>query len=396
MRSSRILTRVLLVGFGVLLALLIAEIGLRVLYASLPQTLQIALRDVRLTPFTDQRLAPPPLWQADRDYLTLVRPGAENLMQAGSPTVIFPVSSYAWWGGRVGFRSPPPADGVVSAVALGDSHTFCFTAESACWVTLLSRALNQPLYNLGQPVTGSVSHARRFVDFVAKPALGLKQPRLVIWQFYGNDYNDDYGLAVLNASHKTPYAEATASALPGTGSSWLRDHSIVYALLDALLRRDPGADLFVDPHRVIAQGVDIRFGQRYIRDSFDMTQPRNLEGEQLSQQAILQTKLLVAQNGGAFVMLLMPTKEEVYRRLTEPMLGKDALNAIAAPRLRMLAFCAAHELTCFDLLPGLQAAAEQNQQVFFPTDTHLNALGNQIVADLVAGFLRGSGLSGGS
>jgi hypothetical protein len=386
--------RLLLICFGLLLALLLAEFGVRLLYGSLPQNLQIALRDVRVSPFSDQRLAPAPLWQDDSDYQMIVRPEAVDLLQAGSPTVMFPVTSYAWWGGRVGFRSPQPTDGNVQAVALGDSHTFCFTRIEDCWVTKLAGATNLPISNLGQPVTGSVSHERLFYDFVAKPELGLKQPRLVLWQFYGNDYNDDYGLAALNGTNQTPPPTTTTStAEPSALQRWLRQNSVVYAMLDALTRHDVGIDMFVDPHRVIDQGVDIFFGQTYLRDAFDMTQPRNLEGEALSHAAILKTRELVEQNGGDFLLILIPTKEEVYHTLTEPKLGQAALDALAQPRLRMLEFCAAQQLACFDLLSGLQAAADQHQQLFFPTDPHLNAAGNALVADLVATFLRDHGLA---
>lgn len=392
-RLRRVATRLLLIAFGLLLAWLIAEIGVRALYGALPASLQIALRDVRLTPFGDQRLAPPPLWQADQDYLTIVRPGARDLLQAGSPTVLFPVSSYEWWGGRVGFRSPPPTDGNVEAIALGDSHTFCFTAAADCWVTLVGDALSIRLYNLGQPVTGSVGHARIYRDFVAKPDLGLKQPRLVLWQFYGNDYNDDYGLALLNGTARTPPPPDQPADTPTIGlQRWLLDHAAVYALIDALTRRNPGVDIFVDPHRVIHQGVDISFGQRYIRESFDMSQPRNQEGESLTRAAILEALRLTADNRGHFVILVMPAKEEVYRALTLPVLGAEALDAIAAPRVNMLAFCMEERLTCFDLLPALQAQAEANVQVFFPTDTHLNATGNRVVAEAVSAFLRQSGI----
>src|SRR4051794_25556466 len=106
-------TRILVVIFGLLLALFLAEAAVRLFYPRLPMGLQIAMRNVRVTPFTDERLAPPPLWQSDNDYLTIVRPGAVDSLQAGSPTVTFHVSTYSWWNGRVGFRSPQPQDGIV-------------------------------------------------------------------------------------------------------------------------------------------------------------------------------------------------------------------------------------------------------------------------------------------
>lgn len=387
--AARYLVAVL---FGLVLALLIAETAVRLLYASLPIGLQTALRNVHVTPFSDTRLAPAPLWQSDLDYLNIVRPGAFNSLQAGSPTVTFHVTSYNWWGGRVGFRSPPPDDGNVQAVAIGDSFTFCYTELEDCWVTRLRQDTGLPLLNMGQPVTGSVSHARLYYDFVAKPELKLKQPRLVLWQFFGNDYNDDYGLADLNHTAKTPpQAAPNATPLPqGALVVWLRENSAMYGILSALIRRDPGVEQFVEPYHVRSGNVDLLFGSTYIRDSFDMTQARNQEGEQLSRQAILQTRDLVEKNGGRFIVLAFPTKEEVYRALTEPQMGKAALDALAAPRLRLLDFCKAQNLTCLDLLPGLQAQADR--QLYYANDSHLNAEGNRVVAALVSAFLRDQGL----
>jgi SGNH hydrolase-like domain, acetyltransferase AlgX len=384
--------RALAVVFGLALAVIVVEGAIRLLYGSLPMSLQIGLRNVHLTPFTDQPLAPPPLWQTDSDYLTIVRPGAVNSLQAGSPTVTFHVSSYAWWGGRVGFRSPQPDSGAVEAVALGDSFTFCFTEIDDCWTSILAQQTGLNLSNLGQPVTGSVSHARIYYDFVAKPELRLRQPRLVLWQFYGNDYNDDYGLASLNGTAKTPPKPVSSSPpLPQSSLAvWLRKNSAIYLIVSSLIRgKDAGVEQFVDPYHTSAGNVDLWFGQGYIRQSFDMAEPRNREGEELSRQAILQTRDLVEKNGGKFVVIVMPTKEEVYRPLTEPLMGKAAVDAIAEPRLRLLDFCTAQKLTCFDLLPKLQE--QSSIQLYYPTDQHLNAQGNHVVAAAIAELLEGMG-----
>jgi hypothetical protein len=395
-RVRAVVQRLAAVIFGLALALIMAEIGIRVLYHLLPMNLQIALNSVHVTPFSDQQLAPAPLWQSDIDYQTIVRPGAVNSLQAGSPSVTFHVTSYAWWGGRVGFRSPQPQDGGVEAAALGDSFTFCFTEIEDCWVTLLGRQIGLHIANLGQPVTGSTSHARLYADFVAKPDLKLRQPRLVLWQFYGNDYNDDYGLADLNHTAHTPPAVTVRPPLPQTPLAiWLRQNSAVYVIVSALVRgRDPGVEQFVDPYRVRPNGLDIAFGQSYVRDAFDMSEPRNQEGETLSHAAILQTRDTVEKNGGKFVVILMPAKEEVYRSLTEPVMGQAAIDAIAAPRLRLLDFCQAHDLICLDLLPTLQALASQNVQLYYPTDPHFNVQGNRAAAAAIGDFLKAQGLIG--
>ncbi|MCS6869911.1 MAG: hypothetical protein RML95_14995 [Anaerolineae bacterium] len=384
----KLLSRLAVVSISIIFALLLLEIGVRLLYSNLPSSLQIALRFVHQTPFTEARLAPLPLWREDSTFQTVVAPEVRDVEQIGSLSVRFRVSTYAWWNGHVGFRTPPPEDGHVKAVALGDSHTFCFTNDQDCWVNLLSARIGVPIANLGQPVTGSESHARRYYSFVANPMLGLRQPRLVLWQFFGNDYNDDYGLAVLNGTAQTPPILTSPAAPESPLVTWLRQYSAVFALLDALRRTDdPQMTLFVDPYRASHGQIDITFGRRYLAEAFDMRQARNREGEQLSQAAILRTRSLVEANGGKFVVILMPTKEEVYRHLTEPYLGAAYLDQLAEPRLRLLAFCAAQQLTCLDLTSALTKRALQGQQLFFRDDIHLNALGNQAVAEIIADFL---------
>lgn len=381
------LLRLFAAAFGLLLALLIVEIGVRLVYRALPQGLQIALQDVRITPFSDARLIPPPIWQTDNDYQTITRPGLSSELAFGSPDVSFHVSTYAWWGGRIGFRSPQPTDGHLDSVALGDSFTFCFTDAPSCWVDELASATGLSIGNLGQPVTGSQSHARIFKTF----ALPIKPP-LVIWQFFGNDFNDDYGLAQLDGTARTPPESVQAPPQPTAPIAiWLREHSVIYALISALLRRNEGIDQFVDPYHVTGDGFDLWFGQSYVRKAFDMTNPRNMEGEGYSQQALLSTRDLVESYSGHLLIVLMPTKEEVYRARTAPVMGTPAIDAISTPRQHMLDFCAVSRLTCLDLLPTLQAQAEGGTQGYYPRDMHLNAQGNTAVSDAIKKFLESQG-----
>lgn len=388
----RLALRLLAALIGLSLAVLLLEVLIRVMYPALPNGLQIALRFVHVTPFTDARLAPLPIWAEDAEYQMVVRPGVQNVEQVGSLSVRFPVSTYAWWGGRVGFRSPPPTDGVVQAVAIGDSHTFCFTAEADCWVNKLSTALGVNISNLGQPVTGSVSHWRRYQHFVLNPALGLKQPSLVIWQFYGNDFNDDYGLAVLNGTNRVAPPSVAAPAPPDSGMvAWLKSYSAVFALIDALGRANEAQNrLFVDPYAVEKGAFRLAFGRPYLLESFNLNAERNQEGADLSQRAILAASEAVRANGGRFLIVIVPTKEEAYQTITAPIMGQDAVQTLRGPRLRLLQICATHGLDCFDLTPALAAAADSGQQVFFPDDIHLTSLGNQIVAEAIAAHLKRS------
>ncbi|GAB4555985.1 MAG: hypothetical protein OHK0023_27800 [Anaerolineae bacterium] len=386
-------SRLLAVLLGIAAALLILEVAIRVLYPSLPSGLQIALRFVRRTPFTDVRLAPLPIFREDSEFGMITEPDLRDVEQIGSTDVRYKVDTYSWWGGRTGFRTPPPSDGNVQAVAIGDSHTFCFTAYADCWVKLLSDKIGIPISNLGQIAVGAESHARRYEAFVSRPELKLVQPKLVIWQFYGNDFNDDYGLALLNGSNATPPDTDPFTGQNEQSVPWLTENSALYVLIRALSTspRDQG-QLFVDPYRAAKDGVEISFGRRYTVSANDMSRAINQEGERHTYAAIIRAKQIIEANGGKFVVILMPEKEMIYRNLIAPILeetiGSQTLEKIDEPRRRMLAFCAESNLTCLDLLPALTARADTGVQLLYPDDIHLNAEGNRAVAEIVAAFLR--------
>lgn len=386
-------SRLFAVLLGIAAALLILEVAIRVLYPSLPSGLQIALRFVRLTPFTDARLAPLPIFREDSEFGMITEPDIRDVEQIGSTAVRYKVDTYSWWGSRTGFRTPPPADGNVQAVAIGDSHTFCFTTYADCWVKLLSDEIGIPISNLGQIAVGAESHARRYEAFVSNPELKLVQPKLVIWQFYGNDFNDDYGLALLNGSNTTPPEADEFAAQNVRSLSWLDEISALYALVHTLSTPESDqSQLFVDRYRAAKDGVEISFGRRYTASANDMSRAINQEGERRTYAAIIRAKQIVEANGGRFVVILMPEKEMIYRNLITPILaqtiGSDTLEQIDEPRRRMLAFCVEENLTCLDLLPALTLRADAGTQLLYPDDIHLNAEGNRAVAEIVAAFLR--------
>jgi hypothetical protein len=83
----------------------------------------------------------------------------------------------------------------------------------------------------------------------------------------------------------------------------------------------------------------------------------------------------------------MPTKEQVYRDLSEPLLGEDRLALLDQPYQMMLDFCQQQGLTCIDLLPILQKYAAAGEQLYYTTDMHLNVRGNEVLAQELAAWL---------
>jgi len=238
------------------------------------------------------------------------------------------------------------------------------------------------IINLGITSTGSLSHARVLADF----GLPLKPP-LVIWQWFGNDANEDYGLAALRGETDVPSANPPPPVPPRT---WWDEHSALYVLLKLYLgpEDDFAASLqFHAPDYATRGDVTLAFGQPYLWDAFDMTQPHNLDGWARGQAAIRAARESVEVYGGRLVIVLMPTKEQVYRAMSEPLLGAEKLALLDAPYAMMRGFCAAEGLECFDPLAALQAHAEAGEQLYYTTDMHLNARGNAVLAGALAVWL---------
>jgi len=368
--------------FGVLLAWLLAEILLRLLFFSLPPRMQLVLDEVHKTPFTGSKLLPDPIWQPDTEYLTITRP-VHDYTAYGTAEVRFKVSTETLWGSRVAFRTRQElVDRYVDGVAVGDSFTFCFTEENQCWVQRLGQLTNRNLINLGLVSTGSVSHERVLAHF----GMPLKPP-LVIWQWFGNDANEDYGLASLRGE-TTVTSPNPPPPIPTL--NWWDKNSAVYVLLKLYLGSESQFDAslqFLDSQYANKGNIRLAFGRPYLWNAFDMSLPNNLDGWARGQQAFLEARDMVESYGGTLVIILMPTKEQVYRDLSEPLLGQDKLSLLDKPYQMMLDFCQQQGLTCIDLLPILQKYAAAGEQLYYTTDMHLNARGNEMLAQELAAWL---------
>ncbi len=383
--TSRLRTwagRLLGIAFGLALAWLLAEVLLRVLFFGLPPRLQLVLQPVRLTPFSERRLLPDPLWQPDIDYLTIARP-VTDFEQFGSADVRFRVTTEQLWGMRGAFRTRQElVDRYVDGVVLGDSFAFCFTDDADCWVNRLAQQTGRNLINLGVVSTGSVAQGR----VLESHGLPLRPP-LVLWQWFGNDPNEDYGLAHLRGEAQTPPASDLPSA---AGRSWLEENSAVYVLLQMLLGQDERYEAslqFLDWAWVNEGDLRLGFGRPYLWGALNLDRPQNQEGWTLSQEAFRAAREQIEAYGGHLVIVLMPTKEQVYRNLAAPLIGAEHMALLDATYQAMLAFCDAEGLTCLDPLPVFAEHAAAGEQLYYATDIHLNPRGNAVLADWLTAWL---------
>lgn len=364
-RLGRWPRRLSVAAWGVVSVWLAVEVLLRVLFPSLPATVQDPIAGVRIVPWEQRTLAPAPPFLPDIDYQSILPPGLKNqpvYFSAGS----FAITTINLWGSRVGLRSDAP-DWPVDVVVVGDSFSMCYTQFSDCWVKQLNTEHGWRVVNLGERGTGSRAHLQMLTTFGAS----LK-PRIVVWQWYGNDFNEDYGFALLRGEAVPPDAPPESAASPDFG--WLADYSAVYAYVRGILwqRDNPALSAWTT----------------YNRYAFNMDRPSNQIGWEMSVQALKQAQEIVnKQIGGKMVILLMPTKEEIQPELVEA--AKDAayVAMLAEGRQRMLRLCQEQGWYCLDASEALRSQAQAGKTVYYATDPHINALGNQVVADAVDEYL---------
>jgi hypothetical protein len=332
-----------------------------------------------------------PAWRQSREHYYVLRTDVQDEIQYGSPTVSFRLTTRPLWeGADVGFRTPE-LNYFVDAVVVGDSFGMCFTEQVDCWVDLLAQSLQAGVVNLSQPVTGTTSHALILRDYGAPLT-----PPLVIWQFFGNDFNDDYGLSRFGRGETASSSPDCPTPASPAWLSWLRRHSALYAVLETLavgryLGAPSGECMFVKPHTV-RYGANnehtLQFGGLYEQYALDMSRPENQEGYALSRQALQQAQELIASWNGKLVVLLIPTREEVYAPLTTPLMGEEGIARLASARLAMLDLCAELSLSCLDATETLTARASAGEALYHVDDMHLNADGNRVLAEWLAEQLR--------
>jgi hypothetical protein len=367
---------------GVIVALLFLEILLRVAVIVtapvLPRPLRMSLREVKANPFAPDPVIPGQ-WRLDAHFGKVDTPTRDDSVSQKLGPRVYQTTTINWMdpNSDIGFRVPSAGwqpRWPVDAVIVGDSFTFCWTEYTDCWVQQLDIDHGLSVVNLGLPKNGSLSHERLLETF------GLPyKPHMVIWQWYGNDFNDDYGLA-----HLGPEV-------------WWSKNSADYQVLDlalqSVLAQQATGDVSVASDTVHDGNIDFTFGDNYTRSAFDLANPHNQEGLALTRQAILKARDVLAATQTPLVIVLIPAKEEVYRPWVEKQLGSAWLDAVSEGRNKMLGFCRDEKLICLDATPSLIEHANQREMVYWPDDFHLNPLGNHILSDTVWDFLTQRGLA---
>ncbi|MBO9308704.1 MAG: SGNH/GDSL hydrolase family protein [Chloroflexi bacterium] len=315
-RALRRLARLISALIG--LALLF-EIGVRLFWTTLPNELRLAVVGVRILPWSEE---------------TLVLPAAKLKVQ----------------------DAKAPADNL-DVLALGDSFTFCWMDASDCWIAHLSaygwRALSAAA--LGSGSTEQLDMLRKLL-----PSL---KPRLIIWQWYHNDAEDNCRLARRGAAAQTT-AESEPERPPVFGSG-LGRYSALARMIGNWLRgraSTPQQPSLAPAPEPPCEG--------------DMTSVLDDYAAGIA---------LAAEHGATVVIALMPHIDEVED-------AQSPHEAVTQARQTVRDRCTARGYHCVDPFEVFRAAYQSGQRIYGRADLHLTPEGRRLFAETLIAYIEQHGL----
>jgi lysophospholipase L1-like esterase len=278
-----------------------------------------------------------------------------------------------------GFRNPSPWPRRADIVVVGDSMAFGYgVGDDETWTALLADQLRgSPIINLGLVGAAPQQYLRIYETY----GRGL-QPALVLFcLFPGNDVGDA-GLfdRWVKAGSQGNYLKRRFAIQKDKAGPSIQ-HLLQQSYLVSFLRYTRKNAV----SRVSARTIDFPDGCRlHIVPTFYAEIERQTKPDHPNFRMVLgtveQARALAEQNGSQLLVLLMPTKEEVYL----PLLDDERASAIAP-------FVAAFDeagIPYLDLTPHLQARARQGERLFFEIDGHPNAAGHRLIAEVILDHLR--------
>jgi hypothetical protein len=361
LRLHPIAANLALLGVSLVVALGATELLLRLAPGLLSEEARLRLS------WQEQRLSHAARTRPDSAIGFLYVPGGHDEVRQGEV-------HFSYTTDRDGFRNAGPEPDTAEIVAVGDSWTFGFGVDdSVAWPRLLADSLRPTrIRNLGLIGSGPGQYTLLLERF------GLPlHPRVVLYGvFPGNDLDDQeafdkwardgrpgnfaewrtYG----PRGHSRPLLERSYLAV-AVEEGWKYRHE---RFAGATIRLPDGSPLQLAPGRLLPKAARSHPGDA----TFDHVLA-----------AVDRARALAAEHQARLVVLVFPTKEEVYL----PLRGEPTppLTSRWVAALRSLG------VECVDLTGPLREHATGGP-LFYEVDGHVNAAGNRVIAQVVTDYLR--------
>lgn len=360
-----VISRVMFILFGILLAFAFLEIALRIIPVPNRFTLTQKLEE---------------LWEPDPELLLSLKPN-QNSHITGHPEFSFTVQT-----NDDGLRDEP-FEGTFDIAAIGDSFTFGFGVEmDESWPSRLEVISGKRVANLGW--AGWSSHV--YPIAIRRYAIPL-QTNLWIWAFFGNDLPESVGAESFLSSGETNYLEWTPDGVAAGNELPFPWSLRTFQLLAALIN----TELFLLPDSGDGVYDDGEMKMRYGLYAWEMTDPAKQEvvrGWELTKDALLEALDLSAEHDASLVVVFIPNREHVYWPYLKSVMTDVGVAQLDNVERQLKDFCVEHGIYYINLLPPFQEKAVEGEMLYYPNDGHWNVAGHDFAATIISNYLSSVGL----
>ncbi len=334
-----------------------------------------------------------------------------------------PVLGYRVLGGKsghdeLGFRNEVVPE-KAKVLAFGDSMTYGVMGPAAAsWPRQLGGLMKEPVYNLGLGGYGPL----QYLELARTHGSRIHSQVWVVGIYLGNDIIDAYNLAHDREAWRAwrlserPKGSLTQFDIIGAASAppqrlfaaqrdWLARNSMLYGVgrailgplfanepaLDRRAREQNAADLNWSWSDPASSAVNTVFQPGPIFAAQNLNTPEVQEGLKLTQRALLELKELADKRGSQMLLVLIPTKEQVYcpalaqRGVKLPLAHEKLCGAERKMVAELTRFAGENRLALVDTTPALTQKVERGTQVYLSSrDGHMVAAGNEVVARVVS------------
>jgi len=313
---------------------------------------------------------------------TLPHPDVGYLFPANmEATVESSYVSFTYRTDEFGFRNSQRWPRRAEIVALGDSITFGYGVdEDKAWTDLRQKSLRRSrIVNLGLPGAAPQQYLRIYETY----GIALRPKVLLVGLFPGNDLKDAAEFnAWLSSGAGRDYDLWRSFRVASPGVQYLLagllKRSYLFAFLNML--RSSGIGYGSQTRTVFFDdGSRLSLVPGFLEDLAQRARPDRQEFR-LMIETLERLKSLAKESGTTAIVLLVPTKEEIYLPLLDHERDFDPSAAIRTTlNLR--------DIPYLDLAPDFRRQAAMGQRLFFE-GWHPNTSGYALIAEIVLSHLK--------
>ncbi len=323
----------------------------------------------------DPQLEDIPMYLDDPDVGFILNPAYPNIISLGFQ--------------EAGFRDDGINSSKTPAVFVGDSFTYgWFVDQNETFVELLEQQSTLDVINLG---VGSYSSLNNL--FILKKYGITFTPKVIFWGLFQNDYVDSVGTLSWQESNLTysGYIDVIRkgdTTVPFYSLRYfLAKNSALYNLIKFPFKKD---EFIKKEKQFYDEESDLFFRVDYLEEVTNTANPDYIKGLSLTKQAILDAQAIATYHNATFVVVIIPSKEQVYHLILET--KYDQTNLTTAIE-RIIYFCQTENITCINLLPYLEEHARAGEKLYFTDDGHFNELGHFYTAEIILDYLSANNIS---